>query len=263
MNQLHSRRGFTLIELLVVIATISILATLLMPAIGVVRESAVQTACANQLRQIGLASAHYQGEWENSLPSSAQIRAAGGGRSGLLDTYLNLDLTRVASDATSFFKCSTSYKRFKSSGWAGITTSTTGSGYEASRNIAWDYVTYPSNWTDSITRANGKAGFAFVFCSSANFRFGGGTVGQYGLNQAPQFPHRANPKIDMYSTYGPQAPVWLTGTCNVVYKDAHVQALRLDTNSATDYDDDKFMKVTASPSNLAARAKWNAFWNAQ
>jgi prepilin-type N-terminal cleavage/methylation domain-containing protein len=52
-------RGFTLIELLVVIAILVILAGLLFPVFAHVRESARQSVCRSQLRQIGMALGMY------------------------------------------------------------------------------------------------------------------------------------------------------------------------------------------------------------
>jgi prepilin-type N-terminal cleavage/methylation domain-containing protein len=52
-------RAFTLIELLIVIAILAILASLLFPVFAQARESARQTQCASNMRQLGLAMRIY------------------------------------------------------------------------------------------------------------------------------------------------------------------------------------------------------------
>ncbi|MDA3961243.1 MAG: type II secretion system protein [Planctomycetota bacterium] len=61
------RHAFTLIELLVVISIIAILASLLIPAIAMVREKAQATECMAHLRQVGMASNAYADDWDGFM----------------------------------------------------------------------------------------------------------------------------------------------------------------------------------------------------
>jgi prepilin-type processing-associated H-X9-DG protein/prepilin-type N-terminal cleavage/methylation domain-containing protein len=65
-------KAFTLVELLVVVVILGVLVALLLPAIGGGRARAVETNCASNLRQLGLAIHLYSDDSNEFLPSPTE-----------------------------------------------------------------------------------------------------------------------------------------------------------------------------------------------
>jgi prepilin-type N-terminal cleavage/methylation domain-containing protein len=92
----ENNRGFTLIELLVVIAIISILASMVMPALSSARERARRIDCLSNQRQLGLALIMYADDWEDRFPPFHSI----------WDTRYDLDLLYPSYfDFVGIYKC--------------------------------------------------------------------------------------------------------------------------------------------------------------
>jgi prepilin-type N-terminal cleavage/methylation domain-containing protein/prepilin-type processing-associated H-X9-DG protein len=82
-------RGFTLVELLVVIAIVGVLVALLLPAVQAARSAARRIACANHLKQIGLAILNYEDSHKEFPP--AYTTPTGFGRSYYITRYAGGD----------------------------------------------------------------------------------------------------------------------------------------------------------------------------
>ena len=70
-----STSAFTLIELLTVIAIIGILAAIIIPTVGAVREKAQRSVDGNNLREIIKAASIYAGDNADTLPNPRTIPA--------------------------------------------------------------------------------------------------------------------------------------------------------------------------------------------
>jgi type II secretory pathway pseudopilin PulG len=88
-----------MIELLVVMTIIGVLAALLFPVVGGIRESAQRAVCISNLKQIMNATLLYAGEWGGHLPFPNEDSLEGGwwtGRGWLYRTPLSAPVTANA-----------------------------------------------------------------------------------------------------------------------------------------------------------------------
>jgi prepilin-type N-terminal cleavage/methylation domain-containing protein len=98
MKKNSDSSGFTLIELLVVIAIIAILAAILFPVFASARSKAREIATISNLKQLGLATAQYQQDYEGaSVPFQQWTGPSFWGWGVLLQPYMKS--TSVCFDA--------------------------------------------------------------------------------------------------------------------------------------------------------------------
>jgi prepilin-type N-terminal cleavage/methylation domain-containing protein len=77
-SRLSKQSGFTLIEILIVVGIIALLAALLLPLLGSVRDRARLSSCANNLHQIHLGLSQYASDNSGLLPPYPSQITSGG-----------------------------------------------------------------------------------------------------------------------------------------------------------------------------------------
>jgi len=88
--------AFSLVELLIVVAIIGVLAALAFPVFQKVLLTGKKTACASNLRQIGIALMTYAAENDQHLPETSHTAAIGQSWIFALESYLgNVDKVRL------------------------------------------------------------------------------------------------------------------------------------------------------------------------
>ena len=95
--------GFTLIELLTVIAIIGILAAIIIPTVGKVRETAQRWVDANNLREIVKAAMIYAGDNNDRLPDPQALAAAFPGSAAVHRFPAALARSGILVDPTFYF----------------------------------------------------------------------------------------------------------------------------------------------------------------
>lgn len=99
------RAAFTLVELLTVIAIVGILAALIIPTVGRVRQAARSAQCLANLRQAATATLTYASDGRGFFPPSVSVNASGNEETFVTHLMPYLATRRSRTDGATIWKC--------------------------------------------------------------------------------------------------------------------------------------------------------------
>lgn len=142
MNQ-PTRRGFTLVELLIVIAIIGTLVGLLLPAVQRARESARQTQCLNNVRQLSLAIQGIVTSTSGEFPGWVQVQRIDD--TAAIDLYPQTTMPDKGTDIAISWAGKLLPQIEQGGLWEQITTNNGGVGFDYAAVPRLDVFICPSN----------------------------------------------------------------------------------------------------------------------
>ena len=234
--------AFTLIELLVVVAIIALLAAILFPVFARARENARRSACSSNMKQIGLALMQYSQDYDEKLvPVGLAMRWA--------------NLTVPYAKSTQIYDCpSFTGVKFTQDLVNNNATNATSAMSYAINEAYWQpgAANKSPNANPPVSQGNsGLTGGAYV-TSLAQFESPASTVwvtDGLGTTTSGAFYWETdgNPTLSgaprQFGTSAANGDVPVERhleTCNVLYTDGHVKAMRLD----------KLMTLSTTNSNV-------------
>lgn len=251
------REGFTLIELLVVIAIIGILASMMLPALGMAREMGRRALCGSNIKQLTLSNLNYHQDYERLCAAAEDVtttnlrrwhgRRSSSGNNVPYDFSLS-PLSPYLAKCANLKRCPTfetqidfskpSYE--KGGGGYGYNEMVGSLVYKVDNAFSAEAKVSGVRLVD-IKKPAETVMFGDAACkvdSSGNYA---GTGGHLAENSFLQSPHFVNNKQEQagWGLASPTMHFRHSGMTNVGWADGHLSTEKMDfSNSGTDWEKD-------------------------